>query len=234
MPDDDREGQYPDPHHHHRGGAPDPGLQRAQEHARAWLSAARDGEVGEDTAARAHVAACRDCTRWQSALGGVERTLAATPAPVPPGLASPALAVYAHQQARPSARERAARLLLAAAGAAGLILVVLTLARTTGAHIEHDLLGFEAAFAVGFLLCARDPARYGRALLPITAVAAFVVLVPSVAAAASAPVDLLSEAGHQSVLAGLTGLVLLAGAPPRATSAVGGPDHPLGLRLAAP
>jgi len=233
MPDDDREGQYPDPHHRHRGGAPDPGLQRAHEHARAWLSAARDGEVGEDTAARArggltglHPLAVRP------RRGGANTGRDA--APVPPGLASPALAVYAHQQARPSARERTARLLLAAACAAGLILVVLTLARTTGAHIEHDLLGFEAAFAVGFLLCARDPARYGRALLPITAVAAFVVLVPSVAAAASAPVDLLTEAGHLLVLAGLTGLVLLAGAPPRATSAVGGPDHPLGLRPAAP
>lgn len=112
-------------------------------------------------------------------------------------------------------------MLLAVAGVAGLVLALLSLAGAPGLHAEHDLLGFEVAFAVGFLLCARDPARYGRALLPITAVASLVVLLPSAAAAASTPIDLLAEVGHLSVLAGLTGLVLLAGATPPAGAAGG-------------
>lgn len=217
---------------HNRGAAPDPGARRAHEQARAWLSAARDGEVGEDATARAHLAACGDCARWQSALVAVELAVAATTVPAPPGLTSPALAAYAGEQAQPSARERVARLLLAAAGSAGIVLAVLSLTRAPGAHLEHDLLGFEVAFAIGFLLCARDPARYGRALLPITAVAALVVLLPSAAAAATS-IDLLAEAGHLSVLAGLAGLVLLAGsASPQRTAA--DPDHAAGLRPASP
>jgi hypothetical protein len=201
--------------------------------ARAWLSAARDGEAGADPSAGAHLASCAGCGRWQAALDAAETAVARAQAAQPvPDVTAAALDAWAEQERRAgaarsaaadpgrpgSAAGRAARWLLVAAGVAGLVLAAVQLTASPGSpaggHYGQDLLGFQVAFAVGFLLCARHPERYARALLPITAAAGLVVLLPSAADLTGGPLDLLAEAGHLPVLAGLAGLVLLVGATP--------------------
>jgi hypothetical protein len=98
---------------------------------------------------------------------------------------------------------------LALAGASGLLLAAVTLLGPDGAgHALRDLLGFQVAFAVGFLLCSINPARYSRALLPLTAAAGLVVLLPS-ATDVGTGTALLREASHLPMLVGLAGLLLL-------------------------
>lgn len=209
-------------------------LAGVHEAARAWWSAARDGEAEEDPGRAPTWRPAGTAPAGSPPSSGMNSPWSPRRARCRPVSPRPRLPPTPREQARPSAREQGARLLLAAAGVAGIVLAVLSLTEAFGAHAEHDLLGFEVAFVVGFLLCARDPARHGRALLPITAVASLVVLLPSAAAAASAPVDLLTEAGHLAVLAGLAGLVLLAGATRPPAALVRGPDHGPGLRAATP
>jgi len=179
--------------------------------AREWLSAFRDGEAADDARAHAHVQDCAACAAWAV---GVDRATAAGTrglyAP-PPGVdvVTAAVADFAARQGdRRDLRERVGVAVLAVAGVSGFVLAALSLG-AVGDHTHQDLLGFQIALSVGFLLCARDPARYGRGLLAVSAAASLIVLLPSAAGTAAGGLDLLAEASHLPVLAGLIGLLLL-------------------------
>lgn len=177
--------------------------------AREWLSAFRDGEAPDDAPARAHVRACAACATW--AVGADRAAAARALYAPPPGLdvVTAAVAAFeARRGERRDLRERVGVLVLALAGVSGFVLAALSLG-SLGGHTHQDLLGFQLALSVGFLLCARDPSRYGRGLLAVSAAASLVVLLPSAAGTAAGGLDLLAEASHLPVLAGLIGLLLL-------------------------
>lgn len=178
--------------------------------AREWLSAFRDGEAADDVGAHAHVQACAACAGW--ALG-VDRAAASAGAlyapPAGVDVVTTAVAAFeARQGDRRDLRERIGVLVLALAGVSGFILAAMSLG-SLGDHTHQDLLGFQLALSVGFLLCAHDPSRYGRGLLAVSAAASLIVLLPSAAGTAAGGLDLLAEASHLPVLVGLIGLLLL-------------------------
>lgn len=185
---------------------------RDHEAARAWLSAHRDGEVGDDRAARDHLDECPRCRGWERGLGPVDSAVHALRSTPVPDVTSAATAAWGRRARAGDRPWVAGRVVLAAAGIGGLGLAALSLVTLPGGHATHDLVGFQVAFAIGFLLCSARPSRYGRALLPLTAAASVVVLLPSAAAAATSRVGLLAEAGHLPVLVGLVGLLLMADA----------------------
>jgi len=180
--------------------------------ARAWLSAYRDNEALDDPVARAHFEMCGACTSWSLVLDQVTRAARVRPAGSP-DVASAGIEAF-RAQPEPVRRREAARLLLGTAGFAGLLLFVLTLVGFPGAtvvegHFGRDLSGLHAAISLGFLLTAWRPARYGRGLLPVTAMAVLVVLLPSAAHATGPDGTPLAEAVHLPLLVGLVGLLLL-------------------------
>lgn len=187
------------------------------ERTRAWLSALRDGEARDEPSAWDEVAACADCRAWAGALDEVEASAVRAAAEPGPDVAGAALSAWRCEQRAPASRGHA-RLVLGLAGVSGIVLAALSLlalpAGSAAGHLGRDLLGFQAVYAVGFLLCSADPGRYARALLPLTAVASVVVLLPSAAAGATG-VGLLAEASHLPVLLGLVGLLLLLDTHPR-------------------
>lgn len=195
--------------------------------AREWLSAARDGEAADEPTRRAHLQACDACAAWALRLDRQVGGRAGYAAP-PAGLdvVAAAMAAFdARHGARRDLRERVGVAVLALAGVSGIVLSALSLG-AIGDHTHQDLLGFQLAISVGFLLCAHDPSRYGRGLLAVSAAVSLIVLLPSAAGTAAGGLDLLAEASHLPVLVGLLGLLLLLDTvrggeerPPRATSA---------------
>ncbi len=180
--------------------------------AREWLSAYRDTEALDDPVARAHLESCGACTTWASVLDQVTRAvrLRSTGSP---DVASAAIEAFQTKRPPTAARETA-RLLLGTAGLAGLALFALALAGLPGTaviagHFGQDLSGLHAAISLGFLLAAWQPARYGRGLLPVAAMAVLVVLLPSAAHATGPVAAPLAEAAHLPLLVGLVGLLLL-------------------------
>jgi hypothetical protein len=182
--------------------------------ARQWLSAFRDSEVLDDPVARAHIEACRACETWAWRL---DRTTRAVRIRLTgsPDVADAAIEAFRRGVGpSPEHQRDAARFLLAAAGLAGLALFAVSLAGLPGAtalagHFGRDLSGLHAAICVGFLLAAWRPTRYGHSLLPVAAMAAVVVLLPSAAHVTSPDVSPLAEAAHIPLLFGLVGLLLL-------------------------
>ena len=180
--------------------------------ARRWLSAERDGEALPDPAARAHVDSCDACTAWESTVGTVARRMSVRSA-VTPDLTAPALAAWV-KNPEPShpAQARVARVLLAVAGVAGLLLAGATALGVVGptvAHSTSDLVAMECALAFGFLLGAWRPDRYTRGLLPVAVVAGLLTLTTSAGQISSSTADLLREAAHLPVLLGMLGLFVL-------------------------
>lgn len=104
--------------------------------------------------------------------------------------------------------QRAGRVLLGVAGAVGVVLAA-ALAVVESSHGRLELAGLHAAVAAGFVLAAARPLRYGRALVPVTAIAVAAVLLPSAADHSAVTADLLGEAAHLPLLAGALGLFLL-------------------------
>lgn len=196
--------------------------------AREWLSAFRDGEAPDDVGARGHVQGCGACAAWAVAID--RRAVGTRDLYTPPAgvdvVAAAVAAFGARQGARRDLRERAGVAVLAVAGVSGFVLAALSLG-SLGGHAHQDLLGFQLALSVGFLLCARDPSRYGRGLLAVSAAASLVVLLPSAAGTAGGGLDLLAEASHLPVLLGLVGLLLL-------LDTVRGPDGGSRRATAAP
>jgi len=184
---------------------------------RSWLSARADGEAADDGSARAHLAECEACSRWATSLELLTAsTTAAADAEVAPDVTAAArelVARGAQRRAHPPVRQRAGRALLVLAGLTGLALAASALTTLpvggTAAHTGLDLIGFKVAIAVGYLVAAVDPRRYGRGVVPVAATAAVLLLVPSVSTVTVGATDPLAEAAHLPVLAGLLGLVLL-------------------------
>ena len=202
---------------------------------REHLSARADRATTPDAAADAHLAGCPACRAWAAAL-----TSLPTPSiPRTPDITAAAVAAFrrdahatagrgrvgaAPREAAPLHGRRGrptqigvARGLLVAAGMAGVLVALAALIGTGWAvpladHLGRDLAGLQGALAVGFLLAAWRPARYGRGLLPVAAIAALVTILPGAADASRAAASLVVEAAHLPLLAGATGLLLLADA----------------------
>lgn len=182
------------------------------ETVRVWLSARVDGEVADDSLARAHLAACEACRAWATSL----ELLTAAAQVAAASDVVPDVAATARRQldtARPSVRERSGRLVLVLAGLSGLALAAASVTAlptdVAAAHVGLDLIGFKVAIAVGYLVAAVDPRRYGRGLVAVAATAALVLLLPSASTVAGGAADPLAEAAHLPVLGGLLGLALL-------------------------
>lgn len=177
--------------------------------ARQWLSAFRDGEAMLDGPARAHLDNCSGCTSWEQSLDGLTRRLVVRSASAPDVTAA-ALVAWAQQPTSTAGELLAGRIALALAGVVGVVLAALTLVqRGVGVHLSQDLAAMEAALAVGFLLAAWRPHRYGRALLPVSAVAGALTLLASTGDVTGTAANLLVEASHLPILLGLGGLFLL-------------------------
>lgn len=181
--------------------------------AREWRSAFFDHETVHDPAAQAHLARCEACAEWEQALDGLTG-MVRTWSVSSPDVMSAAIAAFRRRAARPVNRQReVARVLLSLAGLLGIALSAVTLlglasTAAVAGHLGQDLSGLQAAIALGFLLAAWQPERYGRGLLPVAAAAVFVLL-PSAAHAASGAAELLAEAAHLPLLLGFVGLLLL-------------------------
>ncbi len=183
--------------------------------AREWFSAYRDGEALDEPARREHIEACARCSAWMATVDVVTPRLRVRRTGSP-DVVSAALAEWdrqALQRGEPTGRF--GRVLLGVAGATGLVFAVLGLLDVPGyfsrigAHLGWELYSFEAALAFGFLLAARWPDRYGRALLPLVAAVAALTLLPAAADATAVRADPLAEASHVSVMVGLLGLLML-------------------------
>ena len=180
--------------------------------ARQWLSAFRDGEALPDAGARAHITECRACSAWEGALDAITRRLVLRTAGSP-NLISPAMAAW--RRGTGSAlrgQRRAAQAMLLLAGITGLGLALATLIGVlapNGSHFVRDLVAFEIALAIGFLLGAWRPDRFGLGLLPVAGVAGLLTLLVSAGDLPGTRTALLAEASHIPVLLGLFGLFVL-------------------------
>lgn len=170
--------------------------------ARRWLSTFRDGDAVHDATARAHIDDCAACTTWEATVDTVTRRMAVRSAGSP-DLVAPAMAAWRAPER--AGENRLGRMLLAVAGVAGLVLAAVSMAGSPALHPARDVVAFEAALSVGFLLAAWRPEVYGRSLLPVAGVAALLVLVPT-AADVGRTTNLAAEASHLAVLLGLAGL----------------------------
>jgi predicted anti-sigma-YlaC factor YlaD len=181
--------------------------------ARRWLSALRDGETREYPELRAHVQHCTACQRWDATADALTRRVRVHRAGSP-DVAAAALRAFQVEH-RPRSLRGYARWVLGLAGVAGLVLAAVGLAASPGGalepglHLGHDVYSFETALALGFLLTAFHPDRYARGLLPVTATAVLLTVLPSVALVAGDHRDLLQELSHVPMLFGLAGLLLL-------------------------
>jgi hypothetical protein len=183
------------------------------EHARDWLSAARDGEADHDPSLAAHVDDCASCTNWASQLDVVTRTTRLR-APIAPAHLRGALPALAGAPVATGRRTMTvARALLAAAAFSGLAAVLLGMAGVAGhAHLGsidgRDAWGMKLALLVGFAITAWRPERNAAGLLPIASIAALVTVVMSVLAWPSSEHTLLGELLHVPILLGAAGAVL--------------------------
>jgi predicted anti-sigma-YlaC factor YlaD len=176
------------------------------------VSTDRDGEALDDASARDHAGSCAACGAWIASVDDLTRRYRVR-STGSPDVVSAALGRWAAGEPADPQRTTG-RAVLLIAGVIGLALSALAVAgapagRAVGEHLGRDLAGLQGALAVGFLLAARRPERYGRGLLPVALAAVAVVLLPSAADTAALVTDPLAELAHLPVLAGLVGLLLL-------------------------
>ena len=179
--------------------------------ARAWLSAFRDGEALPNVAPREHIDACPACMAWEAAIDDITRHLVLRTVASPNVTARALSAWPLAGDAEVSRQRRIARVILTMAGVAGLVLSTLSLSgvSASGGHLVRDLVAFEAALAIGFLLSAWRPERYPRGLAPVAGTAGVLTLLGSAPALSGARADFVAEASHLTVLLGLIGLFVL-------------------------
>jgi predicted anti-sigma-YlaC factor YlaD len=205
------------------------------EAARTWLSASRDGEALHDDRAAAHLETCQPCAAWAAKLDELTGRLRLRPA-ARLDLVEPALAAWREQAA--TRRERGAavgRALLVAAGSTGLLLAASQLARprlspTISAHAGRELVAFEAALAVGFLLAAWRPRRHAGGLFGVALTVVALILAGSVADVLAGRSQLAGEVAHLPLVVGVLGLALARPGrrrpPPASVAPSGGPGSP--------
>ena len=133
----------------------------------------------------------------------------------PPGVTNAATMTFRRRQAaRPTTTMRVGRALLVLAGLTGLGLSGIGLAGAGFAdalrdlHPGKDMLGLQAALAVGWLIAAWRPLQYRTGLLPVSVVAAVVLTLLSASTATAGPSATVVEASHIPVLVGTAGLWL--------------------------
>ncbi|HEY0575546.1 MAG TPA: zf-HC2 domain-containing protein [Pseudonocardia sp.] len=187
--------------------------------ARAVLSAQLDGEPEPPPTEQTdqHLAHCRYCAVWRESLHRATRRVRLTLARALPDRTPQLLAaVLADQSVRRRTRPayRLARLGLAAAAAAQLVIVIPALILgDAGALIppqaSRELGAFNAALAVGYLAVALRPARARGALLLVAPATALLVVL-AIIGSALGQTTLLAETPHLIAVAGWALLAVLA------------------------
>jgi predicted anti-sigma-YlaC factor YlaD len=183
------------------------------------VSARLDGEPSglEAQAVDAHLQACPSCREYAHAAADLHRSIRIRPAEWGPDLTVRILARIG-QDVHPAGsgqrdRRRDVRVALAVTAVVQLVLAVpVLLAGATGVpvHVARELASFDAALAVGFLVCAWQPARAFGLVPRVAALAAFQVWVAVLdVLAGRAPAS--AESLHLVDLVGLGLLLLLTG-----------------------
>lgn len=183
----------------------------ACEHARAWLSATRDGEPDDDPGSALHLDRCRDCQAWADTFDRLTRvSRLRAPAPTPQLRAAVA---DLGLEARSDPRLRLARVLLAVAAAASALTIALAMAGVAG-HFHlgspegRDAEALMLSLTGGFALTAWRPARLAAGLLPVAVLAAVVTGATSFGAATNGDTALLDELSHVPIFLGAIGTAL--------------------------
>jgi predicted anti-sigma-YlaC factor YlaD len=191
------------------------------------ISARLDGEPSPvaDDLMDAHLRSCPGCRSWATAAEELHRATRVRTAEWGPDLTAPILArIDAEDKpsGRPnrqtSRRRRLAdiRVGLAVVAALQLVLAVpLLLGTEAGAsvHLARELGSFDAALAVGFLVCAWQPAR-AAGLLPVVAALAVCMTGAALLDVATGRAPAATEAPHLLDLLGLALVWLAARAAP--------------------
>lgn len=170
------------------------------ESVRDALSARADGEATGLAPAQLddHVAACRACAAFATALDDLARRTRVAPAEAVPDLTASILAaVDTPDTARARARYGQLRGVLALVGVLQLLLAgpALLAVGALATHVTREVGIFEVALGVGFLVAARRPARAGG-LLPVAAVVAGLILLTSLGDLLAGSTTLLRETTH--------------------------------------
>ncbi len=183
------------------------------------ISARLDGEEPAAPAGLAdnsvdfHVRSCPACRRWAEAATELHRATRVRPAEWGPDLTTTILArIDAEDKpgTRPGRGRRLAdiRVGLAVVALLQLVLAVpplLGLEAGASVHVARELGSFDAALAVGFLVCAWQPAR-AAGLLPVAGALAVFLVATAILDVASGRAPAASESHH---LLDLVGLVLV-------------------------
>jgi predicted anti-sigma-YlaC factor YlaD len=186
------------------------------------VSARLDGEApaAPDADTDAHLAACAGCRRWAETAADLHRATRVRPAEWGPDLTVPILARIAAEdkpgQQGPG-RLTDVRLALAVVAVLQLALAVpplLGVEAGASIHVARELGSFDAALAVGFLVCALQPAR-AAGLLPVTATLALLMAGTALVDVVSGQAPTAAEAHHALDLVGLALVWLAARTAPR-------------------
>lgn len=200
------------------------------------LSARLDGEDTslDDPAADAHLQACAGCQEFQQAASGLHRSIRVRPAEWGPDLTATILARIGAEVQPPTTRTthgdrrrdlRVALLVVAALQLAFALPLLLVGGPDAAAHASRELGSFDAALAVGFLVCAWQPSRV-RGLIPVAAALAAFLALTAVMDVAAGRAVLEAESIHLLEIAGVVLLWLLGRAEDGARPAGGNRPHP--------
>jgi predicted anti-sigma-YlaC factor YlaD len=179
------------------------------------ISARLDGETpgAPDDLIDTHLRSCAGCQNWATAAGELHRATRVRAAEWGPDLTAPILARIDAEDKPPEStgRRRLAdiRVGLAIVALLQLVLAVppLLLGAEAGAsiHVARELGSFDAALAVGFLVCAWQPARVAG-LFPVAAALAVCMTGAALLDVATGRAPAATEAQH---LLDLVGVVLI-------------------------
>ncbi len=184
-----------------------------------------------------HLAGCADCQAWREQAHRVTRRVRVTPAGLTPGDDEALLAVVLAERARVRTTRRRRLTLRAGLALVALAQLVLTglllgldhggMAGMSGMqHMDHELIAFNAALAVGFGFAALRPGR-ARGMVPIAGIVALAIVAAALIDIIDGSIGTLHETQHVLLVVGW----LLLWAVARAE---GEPGTPSGERVSAP
>lgn len=174
------------------------------EEVREAISARLDNEPAPMVAD--HLAGCADCSAWAERAQELTRRVRLAPVE-PAGSDAELLAAVRTEWVADRVRSRrriATRSSLGVVAAAQLALAIALLADGSMAgmkHMDHELLAFNIAVALGFGFAAIRPRR-ARGMLPITGLTVAAIAVAAIADIAGGCIALLHETQHLALIAG--------------------------------
>jgi len=191
--------------------------------AREWVSAGLDGELDDDQHSELaeHLAACPACAAYAVRAGQLHRSMRISAMPEIPDLV-PAIMARAKPPAMFPLLIRYSLLILGLVGLAIALPELWTAATAEHAHAASHLGGWDAAFAIGLIVAAVQPAR-ARGLLPMAlALGGFMIITAAIDVGAGRTSGM-AESTHVLELVDLVLLWLLVRQQPHET--VGGRRH---------